>query len=542
MKVLFLLTTVGCKVHAHHPTGFLSAVLKQGGHQTDYIELERMDLRLLDAKIEAYQPGILAVSTVMQQFGHVQTCINHVKAKYPHIKIVLGGTHPILKPDCIEEIEGLDALCVSEGEMPLLQYVNAIEGGRDPYTIPSMRFRVDGQILATPNTYAVTEQDLAVLPMQDRMVFPRFRDADRSQPLPFRPRVLWGRGCPFACSYCAVPSIKKAMRGAMTASNAKWVRYPPVERAIEEVEHMLDRWKFRTYVIDDDVLTTHKDWVLKLASKYPERLKRSVTFECNLRVETIDRETMRALKDMGCVLLKFGLENGAYEMRKKILRRPITDEQIKQVFSWAHEVGIPAHTFNMVGVPGETRETIWKTITLNRAIRPARVQISIFFPYYGTPLGDEARAKQLVVTETASYFSGASVKLDTISSREIERYADWFKFLVYAAYDRKLAWAELRQKGRRLVNNVKGELKARIPLLKQVALARRRLQVETLGADGEQPEVLEQYDIEDVDQNVMDLNESAEISPEHGVEHPVLDASSAVQIERPSQSKGTKPA
>lgn len=501
MKVLFLLTTVGCKVHAHHPTGFLSAVLKEAGHQTDYIELEQVHPRLLDHAIQRFEPDVLAVSTVMQQFPYVKNAINHVKAKYPHIKTILGGTHPILKPDCIEEIDGLDALCISEGEKPLVMYVNAIRDGRDPRDIPSMRFRIDGQIIATPNTYAVTEEDMAHLPLQDRMIFPRFRNADRDQPLPFRPRVLWGRGCPFACSYCAVPSIKKAVRGAMIASNAKWVRYPPVERAIEEVESMLDRWQFKTYVIDDDVLTTHKDWVLKLAQKYPDRLKRQVTFECNLRVETIDKETMKALKDMGCVLLKFGLENGSYEMRKKILRRPITDEKIKEVFSWAHEVGIPAHTFNIIGVPGETKETIWKTITLNQEIRPARVQVSIFFPYYGTPLGDEARAKGLVIHETESYFSGASVKLENLTSKEVERYADWFKFLVYSKYDQKLAWAELKAKGKKALGAIQSRVPGLAPIRKQ-----RKLQVETLGSDGEKPDVPQQYDIEDVDQNPIDLS------------------------------------
>jgi len=509
MRVLFLLTTVGCKVHAHHPTGFLSAVLKLAGHETAYVELNRVEGNLLDAAIERFNPQVLAVSSVMQQIPYVKAYINYTKARYPHIKTILGGTHPILKPDCIQEIDGLDALCISEGEMPLLRYVDSVEQGREPYDIPSMRFRVNGDFLSTPNTYAVSEADMAVLPLQDRLVFPRFRDADRTQPLPFTPRVLWGRGCPFACSYCAVPSIKKAVSGALRASNTRWVRYPPVERAIEEVEMLADRWKFDTYIIDDDVLTTHKDWVLELAQKYPDRLKRQLTFECNLRVESISKETMRALKDMGCSLLKFGLENGSFDMRKKILRRPITDEKIKEVFSWAHEVGIPAHTFNIVGVPGETKETIWKTIRLNQQIKPARVQISIFFPYYGTPLGDEARAKELVIKETDSYFSGASVKLEHLTSAQVERYARWFKFLVYLRYSPKLAWNELRLKRRIMWGKIRRAISLLLrPSLLCEVLRSRKLQVETLGSDGDKPDAPVPYDIEDIDQNPTDLNAS----------------------------------
>jgi radical SAM superfamily enzyme YgiQ (UPF0313 family) len=263
---------------------------------------------------------------------------------------------------------------------------------------------------------------------------------------------------------------------------------------------------------------------MEFADKYPSHLKDRVEYEANMRVESVDREIMQALKDTGCVLLKFGLENGNYDIRRKILKRPITDEKIEQVFAWAHEVGIPAHTFNIIGVPGETRETVWQTIKLNRKIKPARVQVTIFFPYYGTPLGDESRARGLVINETDSYFSGqASIKLQGLSTKAVERYAKWFKLLVYYPYAPQLAWQQLK------MNTVLGKIdRARelgvlrtterlIDRLRNRApKPPKMLQVETMGADGERPlapglQELEdlarasvnrkQYDIEDMDAN-----------------------------------------
>ncbi len=506
MRVLFLLTTVGSTVKAHHATGFLSSVLKKGGHETDFAELNRVSGSLLDKEIARFKPDVLAASSVMQQMPYTSFYINYSKKKYPHIKTVLGGTHPILKPQCIEEIPGLDALCISEGEMPLLWYVNSIQEGKPRFDIPSMRFRVGGEIITNPNTYAMSEEDMAEFPLQDRLVFPRYRNADPNKPLGWNPRVLWSRGCPYACSYCAVPSIRKIFREPLKASKTKYIRYPPVDRCIEEIEMLADRWKFDTYIIDDDVFTTRKDWILEFAHKYPEHLKKRVKYEANLRVESVDKEIMIALKETGCNLLKFGLENGDYHLRKKILKRPITDDMIEEIFSWAHEVKIPAHTFNIIGIPGETKETVWKTIKLNRKIKPARVQITIFFPYYGTPLGDEARDQGMVVKETDSYFSGAAVKLDTLTSKQIEFYASWFKFLVYMTYNPKLAWQQLW--GKTWVRVI-GKLKAELRKLRAQKPLPRKLQVETLGSDGEMPEVLPQYDIEDFDKDFLEVNAEA---------------------------------
>ena len=531
MRVLFVLTTIGCAVKAHHPTGFLSAVLKERGHETSFIEIDRIDPQLIDDAIQDFRPHVLAASTVMQQYKYVRAYINYVKKKYPHIKTVLGGTHAILKPDIIEETEGLDAICISEGELPLVEFVESVESGNFNKEIPSMHIRSGGEIIKNSNTYAVTEEDMGTLPFQDRMVFPLFKYHNRSEPLEDYPRVLWGRGCPYACSYCSVPSLRKIFREPLRASKTNWVRYPPVEKAIEEIEIMRDTWIFDKFIIDDDVFTTRKNWVLEFANKYPSSLKDKLKYEANLRVESVDKEVLLALKDTGCVLLKFGLENGNYDVRRKILKRPISDEKIIQVFDWAHEIGIPAHTFNIVGIPTETEATIWETVKLNRRIKPAKVQVTIFFPYFGTPLGDESIKKGLVDGHSDSYHVGESaksaIKLQNLTPKQLERYARWFKFLVYYPYAKKLAWRSFKAAMNLPEDNVikvviksltkNGLKQTTTKILDRFSIVNGKmlLQVETLGSDGERPHFstglqeledllkestpLAQYDIEDMD-------------------------------------------
>jgi hypothetical protein len=198
-------------------------------------------------------------------------------------------------------------------------------------------------------------------------------------------------------------------------------------------------------------------------------------------------------------------------------------------------VGIPAHTFNIVGIPEETKQTVWQTIKLNRKIRPSRVQITIFYPYFGTPLGQAVESKGLNVKEDVSYFSGSSSvegKDMGMTAVEIERYARWFKFLVYLTYAPLLAWVQL--KGilfgngpifGRLVQSFKKDGLAILTrkMFRQISqiggVGGKELQVETMGSDGERPHISEglqnlldatpvdssgevsQYDIEDMDTN-----------------------------------------
>ena len=234
-------------------------------------------------------------------------------------------------------------------------------------------------------------------------------------------------------------------------------------------------------------------------------------FEVNVRVETIDEEGMRALKSINCSLLKVGLESGDLELRKKVLNRNITNEMLIEMFDLAHKIGLKAHTFNMVGVPGETVEKIRKTIRLNRRLRPDRVQVSIFYPYIGTPLGETVFRQGLVTGNTDSYFTTSVLTLEELTREQIDFYAKYFKLMVYSGYSSSRTWQQVRLLIRGyslpfMLYSIASRLTKRMgvyPLVKRLAIRLGltppqwlqpavALPVETMGGgDGED------YDIED---------------------------------------------
>ena len=181
-----------------------------------------------------------------------------------------------------------------------------------------------------------------------------------------------------------------------------------------------------------------KEFCEKLAQK-----NWGVSFECNIRPGTINEEGMALLKKAGCKMIKVGIESGDSTLRKTIMNRLFSNEDIKRIFDLAKKFDIKTFSFNIVGVPGETKETIKTTIELNREIKPDFMQITAYYPYKTTSLGEICFKKGYVEkTNEDSYMEKSVLRLPTISKREIERAVKNFKFNVYISYDKKKALKE----------------------------------------------------------------------------------------------------
>lgn len=447
MRILFLIPTFGSKARYHPGIASLSAVLKEKGHETDLIEPNSLDMAFLKDRIKKHSPDLIAISTNSHQYHYAKMIIPYIRGNFPNIKIILGGVHPTLDGEVINDIEGLDALCRGEGEQPLLKYIESISSDRKDYDIPNTLLRTKEGIRKNRISYYV--EDLDSLPLPDYTIFPLFGNSGR---LNFPMRFLFNRGCPFNCTYCCNHEFKE-----LFPQGARYVRYKSPGRAIEELLYFSDRYEFDHYVVDDDVFTLNKKWLLEFCSLYPKRLK-GKTFEANVRVGTADREVLKALKDIGCNLIKVGIESGNEEVRRQILGRGISQDKIIQTADTIRSLGLKLHTFNMIGIPKETRLDVWDTIRLNRRIRPAKTQLTVFYPYKNTKLGDYCIKKKLFKKNHAdSYFTESILRSSPflLTGFEIRHFVNFFKFYVYLGNDNRKAWKSFLKGMRGYLSNLK---------------------------------------------------------------------------------------
>jgi radical SAM superfamily enzyme YgiQ (UPF0313 family) len=140
------------------------------------------------------------------------------------------------------------------------------------------------------------------------------------------------------------------------------------------------------------------------------------------------------LKDAGCYKIFVAIESTNDYIRNAVMKRNITKQQIEDTFAWAKEAGLETLSSNIIGVPGETEETVLEAIDFNRRMNPTAIGVNIFSPYEGTVLGDYCHEKGFVRKVDARLFSDrkqSRLLLPTIKNDILMRLYDSFNYLVY---------------------------------------------------------------------------------------------------------------
>ncbi|MGR3309302.1 MAG: B12-binding domain-containing radical SAM protein, partial [Candidatus Brocadiales bacterium] len=156
-----------------------------------------------------------------------------------------------------------------------------------------------------------------------------------------------------------------------------------VDEVLSEIDYLLGRYKnIRMFIFDDDLFTQDKRYLKEFCEKYPKHT--ALPFVVNAHVKAFDEERASALKQAGCAIVKFGLESGSDRIRREILNRPMSNDDIIRAFQCAQKYDLHTSAFVMFGLPHETKEDIMATIKLLGVIKPGRFRWSIFFPFPGT--------------------------------------------------------------------------------------------------------------------------------------------------------------
>ena len=425
MKVLFIYTDINMKGGArsfNYGTAILSAVLKKHGHETDlcyvYPSYETKQVR---RKISGFAPRVIAFYSTTAQFRYLKRMLEDVPLD-EGIFTICGGPHVTLEPESsLCEIPRLNAICLGEGEEPLLELVEALERDEDVTKIQNIYVKKDGEIHRnSPRSFI---QNLDDLPFPDRELFEyqKIIDSDFGTAL-----FMFTRGCPFNCSYCANHALSKVQSG-------RYVRFRSVESCIREMKEVLSEYTARAVYVNDDLFTLRKDFVLEFCGRYKKEI--GLPFDINTRVGFIDEEICACLKEAGCRRVNVGIESGSPYIRNKILKREMSNEQIVSAFRIVREAGLKTKSFNMIGLPGETPGLFRETIALNAKILPDSVILNVFDPYPGTELGEVCKRDNLVDAERAE--KDIIPKTDTVlnlpdfSRREIRRFYKTFACDVY---------------------------------------------------------------------------------------------------------------
>ena len=379
MQVLFIYTNVnvrgghaGGQVAMQLGIASISAVLKSRGHDCELLVITQPDgLAKAEQKIRDVQPDVLAYTAVATQFQHVADLSRQLRQAHPDLFQICGGPHVTLVPEAALAAGGFDAVCVGEGEYPMLELLEHLAAGTDPTGIENLYFQgPDGQVRA--NALRPFMADLDALPPLDRDLFADVIDLDT-----YPHCIMTTRGCPFDCTYCCNHAFKKLAEG-------KYVRSRSAGNVMAEVHALQQRFPRLNYIYIEDEATglNRAVWDELL----PQLKQTGLRFGTNYRIGTTKPEFLDRLADAHFVQLNIGIESGNEWVRTNVLNRRYTNEQILDIFGRARSLKIKTKAYNLIGLPHETPEMFEDTIRINREARPDRPKVYIFYPYPGTRL------------------------------------------------------------------------------------------------------------------------------------------------------------
>lgn len=424
MHVLFVypLPQPGPEVYPgfHHGIGHLSAVLKERGHTTSLFAASACDPEEVKAVLKERQPHVVAVTSTSPEFPLAKRLVRRILDWKP-VPVFFGGVHATVAPEEVMSVEGVQGLCRGEGEYGFARVVDGLQEGRRETDVPGFWFRNENQWIKNPPGPITPLDDL---PFPDRGIY-RYEDWIRPFAKIIGAEFLGSRGCPFHCSYCCTPLYSELYK-----PRPYW-RRRPVGDLLAEIRDVTDRYPVPVVGFHDDIFTLDTPWLETFCSLYRQEVGKP--FWCNTRVGCITEVQAGMLRKAGCFRVHVAVETGNPWLRREILNRSISDEEIVETFAFLKRAGIKRLAFNMLGLPFETEESILQTIALNRKIRPERVHVTLYQPYPGTALHELCRERGLLQPgPVSSYYSEATlVKNPDLPAEVLSRYLREFVPLVY---------------------------------------------------------------------------------------------------------------
>lgn len=378
---------IGPKWHAlvnSYPSlglGYLAAIAEQEGHETAVFDMGlRPNKPLADdvREIIAWKPDVIAYTSMTTSYQSVEDSVGMLKAALG-VPTIIGGPHATTLPEMTLRNPNFDFLVYGEGEYVFRDWLRQVAAGVPPgdpawgknkglwYKDAAGRVVNGGERELIP--------DLDVLPFPARHLFDL-----KSYPL-YAPNgeqmltVLTSRGCPYKCSFCFKGIVGRTYRQ----------RSP--DNIVAELRELIDRYGVRNFYFMDDLFTINVQR-LEAILDYFIAQDLGVRWRCLARVDRVNPDLLKKMYRAGCRQIHFGIESGNPEILKKTAKH-INLDQVRQAIEWTEDAGIMSKGYFILGLPGDTEETINQTIEFAASLRLSEAMFSIATPMPGTELWDE---------------------------------------------------------------------------------------------------------------------------------------------------------
>ena len=369
---------------------YVAAALEQEGYNVEIIDLnvERMNDRALQKKVK--NANIVGITGMITEYREVLKLVNTVKLCNGDSKVVLGGALATTLPQELLQVSQTDFMVIGEGERTTVNLISAIERGDSFSDVKGIAYKDGDHIIITEPAEPINNLDTIPFPARHLLHLDQYiKNHFKSFGIEIEEfgkirstNLITSRGCPYSCTFCFRDMWGYKWRGRSAAN------------IVAEIELLKEKYNVNGFFFNDDTFVLDR----KRVFEFCELLKKErldIVWYCNGRVNLMQQELLKAMHDAGCRGIAYGIESGNQQILNS-MKKNITLEQVRKVSKWTKETGIFVAGYFMIGMLGETRNTIRETITLAKELELDFYAFSIVTPFPGTELYNIAVEKGLV--------------------------------------------------------------------------------------------------------------------------------------------------
>jgi anaerobic magnesium-protoporphyrin IX monomethyl ester cyclase len=400
---------------------YLAAVLEEAGFQAKIFDLYPsspdtddpavLDQRLADA-IAAEQPSIVGMTIHTPALVERVRLAKFLRERLPYALLIAGGHHPSAEPEHLLRNSEFDVCVIGEGEETLLDIAqHVVRGeGRDAgdwlQNVRGVAYKQDDAIVHTPPRPPVSDLDSLPFPAHHLLGLENYAPHPnlgiKSQ------GILTYRGCPMRCIYCL------NLQGCQ-------VRWRSPSKVVDEMARVVNEFGVRGFNFYDNLFGLNRKHTLAVCEEILQR-RLDVVWECWTAGDLVDTELAKKMKAAGCVRVGFGAESGDDEVLARA-RRDFSAAQHQAGLQALQSAGLKVQAFFMIGLPGESEESVRRTVEFAKSCGADEICLGVHRPYPGTAIWQDPEAFGVRIVRGPNF--EAYIETESLSRAAMLECAQW---------------------------------------------------------------------------------------------------------------------
>jgi len=400
---------------------YTTSILKELGHELLAIDTSGFNLPFDEVKkrLKKFQPDILICRFAIDTIPSDAKIVSFVKRINPKcltfVRCKIIADSKILREEVLKKYP-IDYLVMGELEAVIPPIIEALTYQKKIINQPGLVYLKKGKVVITAKAPIIKNLDLLPFPGYQLSGGISCYQTGMQRP-PFT-NIFSSRGCPFNCKFCSARNTYMA-RGT--------------KNVVDELEWLVNKYQLKNFYFFDDIFTIDKKRVIDICNEIKKRgLK--LQWSCGTRVDCVDSKLLKKMKEAGCVFICYGIESGCQEILDRNQKGFKLDQVVKAV-NQAKKAGLYVYAMFVLGLAGETKETIKRTVEFVDKIDPDYAQYCIAVPFPNTPFFDEYHKNGWITTYDWTKYNPLKypvISTPELSDKELNNYRYWAykKFLL----------------------------------------------------------------------------------------------------------------